>query len=344
MSKIEYWHGIEFTSFYQPEEKYIIFNPYNAGFNNVRMSYEIACVMAYALNRILVLPEALRINHLLQSSNLNYNLFFDANNIGISAIERIEFDKKNNIKDAFAINNISQNTLYKLDESETPDYFSKNAEGTVINLYELYDAKILYFPGNLFGNFYHAVQSNRMIELCRYVAKHLHYKSEIFSKANNCINKLGDKNYYSIHVRRGDFNSGWLAEKVVLPAKTILDNIENVIPSGSTLYIATDEIDKNFFNPFKEKYNIFFYDDIKEDDTVAEVIGNIEQLICSRSITFVGSFASTFSSYITRLRGYMPDIIDKRFITFSDKYSLGTIDTENYMGLFVREYTKGWRF
>ena len=46
----------------------------------------------------------------------------------------------------------------------------------------------------------------------------------------------------------------------------------------------------------------------------------IEQLICARGETFIGSELSTFSSYIYRLRGYMPECKDKRYITTFNGY------------------------
>lgn len=334
-----YWDDIKFTSNYYPQDKYIVFDQYNGGFSNVRMCYEIACVLAYALNRVLVLPKPSHI-YLLESPNLQLSTFFDINNIVVSHIDYDEFIKTNSLDDAYSINNEAHLTMYKVDESTTPEYFV----GKVISLNELEHERILYFPKNLFGNFYNVIQSSRMKELCRYVGKHLHYKEQCFLDATHCINRLGDLNYNAIHVRRGDFNQGWTQNAVCLPAESILKNIEEILPHGSKLYIATDETDKTFFDPFKDKYEIYFYNDVKVNDISKDFIGITEQIICSRAKTFIGSFASTFSSYITRLRGYMSDVHDKRYITFSTSYDMQLKSINLYRGIFVREYSTGWEF
>ena len=57
LERLLYWNKINFNKNYQLlPNKYLIFKPWNGGFNNFRMSFEIACVLAYRLNRILVLP------------------------------------------------------------------------------------------------------------------------------------------------------------------------------------------------------------------------------------------------------------------------------------------------
>jgi hypothetical protein len=67
LKKLFYWKNINFENKYKiTKEKYLIFKPWNGGFNNVKMSFEIALVIAYRLNRILVLPssDTFNIDHL----------------------------------------------------------------------------------------------------------------------------------------------------------------------------------------------------------------------------------------------------------------------------------------
>lgn len=338
-SILKYWTNIQFSSNYQPYDKYIVFDQYEGGLNNVRMSYEVACVLAYALNRRLVIPSPRRI-YLLDSPDLHFSTFFDIDNILVSTIDYNEFLQNNTLETAHTIRNLAHQTLYRLD-ADAPEV---DFTGDIVKLDELYDERILYFPKNLFGNFYNVIQTSRMNELCRYVAKHIHYKSQFFEDAKPSIDILGDLNYYAIHIRRGDFNMGWLANEVAIPAEKILYNIQDALPIGCKLYIATDEPDKSFFNPFREKYEIYFYDDVKVKDIPRDFIGIIEQIICARATGFISSFVSTYSSYITRLRGYMPDVENKEFITFSQKYDPTHKDDEKYNGIFVREYSTGWRF
>jgi hypothetical protein len=339
---LKYWDNIPFVSSYNPENKYVLFDWYSAGFNNIRMSFEIACVLAYTLNRTLIIPKSKNI-YLLKKDKLSVTSFFDMEDNIIEWNEEYE-EVLHTEKNIETFTSISHETLYKLEDYPVPNYFKGS---TIINLQQYYNTKVLHFPKNLFGNFYHAVHSNNIQHLCQYIGKHVHYKKEIFEEAKKCIDILGDQKYYAIHVRRGDFMVGgqdsWMHNFIVMSAEKIIENIEYTIPKYSKLYISTDEVDKNYFNPFKKYYDIYFYEDVKQEEIPSHNIGMIEQIICARSKTFVGTFVSTFTSYINRLRGYMRDIEDKRVLTFSKKYDENFVDAEIFDGLFSREYSIGWK-
>merc|ERR1719201_2259136 len=53
--------------------------------------------------------------------------------------------------------------------------------------------------------------------------------------------------------------------------------------------------------------------------------GVIEMIICAQADTFLGSWGSTFTGYIHRLRGYMPFVADKRMLftdsTMNDRFA-----------------------
>jgi hypothetical protein len=333
----KYWNNIPFNNTYNPKNKYILFDWYPGGWNNVRMSFEVACVLAYKLNRKLAIPSNKTI-YLLNKDNLSLNDFFDMDN---NVVEFIDYDTVSMLEDKKTISYPFHQTLYMLENNTIPDYF--NGEH-IVNLHHL-DNEVLYFPHNLMGNFYHAVNCLDLKSLCQYVAKNIHYKEEVFNQGEQCIKKLGDQDYYSIHIRRGDFTSpSWMIGVVVIDAEKILHNIQDLIPAGSKLYIATDEKNKNYFLPFREKYDVYFYEDVKSPETPEYLSGLVEQIICARGKTFIGTYVSTFSSYINRLRGYMQDIDDKRIINFSSKYIDPHIDEEKFNGLFSREYSIGWNF
>jgi len=59
----------------------------------------------------------------------------------------------------------------------------------------------------------------------------------------------------SIHVRRGDFQ--FKMNRV--SAEIIYNQIKKKIPEGATLYIATDERDKSFFEPISKKSTKFTF-------------------------------------------------------------------------------------
>ena len=82
---------------------------------------------------------------------------------------------------------------------------------------------------------------------------------------------------------------------------------------GELLYIATDEEDLSWFDPLREKFRVRFLRDF-QDETVrlpasdrANLLGMIEQVVLSHGRTFTGTWFSTFSSYVCRLRAYFND-------------------------------------
>jgi len=106
----------------------------------------------------------------------------------------------------------------------------------------------------------------------------------------------------SIHVRRGDFQ--FKMKRV--SAEIIYNQIKEKILEGATLYIASDERDKSFFEPIKEKYKVYFLDDskylIKGMNTNYYEI--LDQLVASKGRTFFGTCYSKLTGYIMRMRGY----------------------------------------
>lgn len=61
----------------------------------------------------------------------------------------------------------------------------------------------------------------------------------------------------SIHVRRGDFQY----KKTRVTAAEIYRMTKRQLPENTTLYIATDEKDKGFFDDLRQHYHILFLDD-----------------------------------------------------------------------------------
>jgi hypothetical protein len=131
-----------------------------------------------------------------------------------------------------------------------------------------------------------------------------------------------DATYYAYHIRRGDFQY----EDTRMSAETIWENTKHLLNSSisSLIYIATDEKNKEFFKPFLESgFTIKFLDDYmplllanqlhiisssshnnKNQNTFnMNHVGMVEQVICANAHTFIGTPYSTFTGYITRMRG-----------------------------------------
>jgi GDP-fucose protein O-fucosyltransferase len=96
----------------------------------------------------------------------------------------------------------------------------------------------------------------------------------------------------AFHVRRGDFQ--YKATRV--DADVLLEMAQRQIKEGATLYMATDERDKNFFRPLKEHYDLVFLDDFHDQALVGintNYYGMIDQLVATRSRIFFGCWFST---------------------------------------------------
>ena len=112
-----------------------------------------------------------------------------------------------------------------------------------------------------------------------------------------------------MHVRRGDLLRAY--KDTARNASEIFAEFttqRNIIPVDSVVYIATDETKRSFFDVFKANYRaVYFLHNFKPllgPDIPPEYHGMIDQLVASKGDHFIGTYYSTFTGYINRLRGY----------------------------------------
>lgn len=146
----------------------------------------------------------------------------------------------------------------------------------------------------------------------RFVRDHLRYRDDIQCAAARIVQKVREHvakrtggestDFDSFHVRRGDFQY----KETRVDIETIIANTKNELTPGSTIFIATDERDKKFFDPMKKIYDLLFLDDFKKEleGVNSNYYGMIDQLVASRGKLFFGCWFSTFTGYINRIRGY----------------------------------------
>ena len=145
----------------------------------------------------------------------------------------------------------------------------------------------------------------------RFVRDHIRYADEIQCAAARVVKALrqkaiehGNKEGFfdTMHIRRGDFQY----KDTRINADAIYENIKELIPAGATVFIATDERKKDFFDVFRGHFNVYFLDDFKEElkGVNTNFYGMIDQRIASRGRSFIGCYYSTFTGYINRMRGY----------------------------------------
>jgi len=154
-------------------------------------------------------------------------------------------------------------------------------------------------------------------------------------------------------IRRGDFQF----KDTRIDADQIVKNSKDVLTVGKTLYVATDERDKTFFQPLRDAgYDILFLDDFKHllTDVNTNYYGMIDQIVASKGAVFLGCWHSTFTGFIMRMRGYHST---KRALdghlegTLPTSYYYATLQNKFVMNtyqplsgaFFNREFPTSWR-
>ena len=152
--------------------------------------------------------------------------------------------------------------------------------------------------------------------------------------------------YAAIHIRRGDFQY----KDTRLPIETIFKNVDDLLEPGQLIYILTDESNHTLFHEANQngnyKYNMKFLTDYKDhvdflsqSDGDPNISGMVEQLIATGADIFIGTPHSTFTSYITRLRGYRG--IEESYY-FMPKMKFKLLDKNDYYA-HGAHYQREWR-
>lgn len=190
----------------------------------------------------------------------------------------------------------------------------------------------------------------------RFVRDFLHYRDEIFCTAGKIVRSLNEETikenspsglitagYSSLHIRRGDLQY----KKVKISAEEWYDNLVDTWNDREILYIATDERNKTFFDPMrKEGHVLKFLDDYIDIAGLSDIdpsyFGMIDTIVASQGRSFAGTFRSTFSGYINRMRGY-------HGMSMKDSY-YGMLEVKKIMhdwpnpvgSTFAYEWPAGW--
>lgn len=305
--------------------KFLTFSPWIAGFNNVLMSYELASALSHITERTLVVPRKIwvpftsaqpsdkntwhQLENLIDMPNVLYTdeVFKHKEIEGersytarISLIPDVYVykpQKKVLCEDyAVFVNNIHQ---YIKEED-----FLKFSDGRFIedlNRKETY----LHFENCLFGQFtYHIYPGgvDKRNELKRKLNKQFSYKQEFYEQAKHVKNTIGP--YNALHLRRNDFLQFQKEniETTVGTGEKLLQAINNIFPNKLPIYIATDEINYDFFKPLRKEYDIYFWEDFSLQGVNLERVV-VEQCVCENAEYFIGTYFSTFTKRINIMRG-----------------------------------------
>lgn len=186
------------------------------------------------------------------------------------------------------------------------------------------ESVVLHFPSNVAAGQRQLGQVSRLFAFAdddkeralRFMLKHgVRYVPEIFEVAQKIVDALGIFQYSSLHLRRNEIQ---FTESRADPATTAA-NIGQLLKPDEPLYLATDETDETFFAGLRDQRPVYRFADLAalpgiSDDPLAitphKLIGCVEQVICAAGRVFAGTPHSTFSTYISRLHGYLqaPDL------------------------------------
>jgi hypothetical protein len=309
--------------------KYISFDWWWGGWNNIRMTYELIGSISYVTGRTIILPP--KGYCLFLSEHSDKESFFDVWDI----LDKEKYTSQYNCieyKDS-PLTKYESDTQYfdgickdvqcilfeDLDINWGPQQFPN--KGLIYQsiedvnhfnefncddrkLYNVYsEDSIIHFPRNLLGHFgYHIYPPNDIAaNVMRDKVKNgVVYRKEFKTLADELILSFSDGDFDALHIRRNDFKYVH-TDLVNKQYENLLEMIDGRVRKDKPLFIATDEKDLSLFNDLKKQYNVTFLNDLKETHKLDLVI---DGLICSESTTFLGSRMSTFSDNINILRGY----------------------------------------
>ena len=192
-----------------------------------------------------------------------------------------------------------------------------------------FEEDLLYFEeGSLFFRRMLFTNKKRALEAHAWTIKYIRLAPNIWRGVLEALRTIGHP-FNAVHVRRADHPSRM---RVTVEYWTKQLEEMKALEITSKLYVATDEINREWFKPFQELgYNLIFADDLKEflpslftadidPDKAQDILGLHEQLICAHAHYFVGSFYSTFTMYIQRLRyqaSWQGGFLDDPYMTVS---------------------------
>ena len=191
---------------------------------------------------------------------------------------------------------------------------------------DILESPVLYFPVDQANGYRQLGQVSSLVAFAdqhderyiRWLLKHaIRYVPCLFEIAQAIIDQLGKFQYSSLHLRRNEIQ--FKASRSD-PATTAA-NISRVLKPGEPLYLSTDETDESFFADLRQQRPVYRFSDLASlpglssnflDNIPHKLIGCVEQLICSGGRVFVGTPHSSFSNYISRIRGYTnaPDLTE----------------------------------
>lgn len=138
------------------------------------------------------------------------------------------------------------------------------------------------------------------------------YRSDIEKLASRIVGQVG--NFYAIHLRMSDFLTGYVDDGYSVNGRAFRNCLNVLFADRSKpVLVTTDALqDKEMFASLFSDHHLIFIDELIFDDhrnsfegldyTDFNVLTVLNQLICAAAEIFVGTYRSTFTAIIHRLR------------------------------------------
>lgn len=267
----------------------------NIGMANAMMSLENGLIMALLKND--------RINFIHGGS-----LFNSEKNKTIFDLYDIDYDIVHNQKiiEKFKLPfDLHNSVIFK---ENTPNDNFINGRQKIINLnqiseFETYNWNTLGFYSYLF-----CFSDLEKEIVFKFIKNNIKPKKIYQDIANDIIAKI--ESFGCINVRRGDYLNIPNNKNSIIRCNDFLDVVKYNIKNNKLL-IVSDEKDKNYFDCLNKEYNTLYIQDFIPKYLDSSEKGLVMMIVASYSESFIGTFKSTFSSMIQRLR---------RFNGFLDEY------------------------
>lgn len=284
---------------------FITYVPWPGDINNVRLCFESVAVLAKLLDRHIAIPDELhrQINEEAWRNGVYYTLhpsvFIDLDPLPVMRLS--EVSKRASMYEIGSF--LADSTVIEIEAAPSLEAF---AGGRAILRIpeEALKADIIKFPA-LLTPFYAMIFASMATrrDMARYVRDSVRHPGRFEALAKQIADRLGE--FHAMVIRRNEFITAYPQADIKI--EDIALHLAETVPVGSTLLIATDEIDRDFFAWIANRYKLVYARDIVREtapDWSPYHYSCVEQNLCALADTFLGTRLSTFSSYVNRLRGY----------------------------------------
>jgi len=329
---MSYDPAIDFKDDRWDRRKYFVYQP-SGGLNNQRIQMELAVVICKILKRTCVLP------HIAQHTNFYYRYNLHHAKKMISAQRIFDMKRLKQVADVVTVPEnetlmewahrhgagpyLSRATKLKADTTGWKVIIRDARKIGPTNRWKDKDIKRLFHDDKSRFLFFANASMWKTIDLSVVspmyvdVKDALTYTTPFKRLAISFANEIGEA-YNAIHVRRGDKRVEAAFDDVARDANYFGTRMLPVSKRIRKLYVATDERNQTYFDPLREMgFQLITYRDFDQEKLNAftamfpptmylDIVGILEQLICSFSYRFLGCPYSTFTLYILRMRQHFP--------------------------------------